>query len=280
MNLRNQIFCFVMLLAGLANGQQMSAQWHSEIAASWGLVRAEFPGCDRPPSPFFARIREIDAWAKGSNEALYLNSNRPYLMAQMVQREIDENARAEKHAAETEERRKALAEEAATIRQTKLASQIIVNGTSIGDTGRSGLTGSALGTIWIGSTIIIIITFAIAWAIHWIIRPRHGAISATALGRKWAAWIVALGTISSLPRFFHKLDANSFVLWAMGVTIFGASAFFLGWIVGLFKFRRKDGQESSPPASPSGWQRAEFSRKPRPAFRWQLLNEGGEGMGR
>jgi hypothetical protein len=108
-----------------------------------------------------------------------------------------------------------------------------------------------VGAIWLGSTIIIIAAFGVAWALHWIIRPRDGAASASALGRKWAAWIVALGTISALPRFFHKLDANSFVLWAMGVTVFGSSAFIIGWIIGLIKYRGRKGTDTDAVDSPT-----------------------------
>lgn len=256
MNLRNQIFCFVMLLAGLANG--MSDEWHGQIAASWELARAEFPGCDKPPSPIFARIREIDAWAKENNEALYLNSNKPYLMAQMVQREIESATKAAKHEAESEERRKALAQEVAASRQAKTEQPPIGN-KSLEDLFKGDPSLSSIirrhnspntAAIWLGATIIIILSFVVAWGLHWIIRPRHGANSAISFGRKWAAWAVAILTISMLPSFFRKLDGSSLALWTIGVVGWGIFAFFIGWIIGLFKFRKRHSAEPSPSISP------------------------------
>ncbi|MCX6875949.1 MAG: hypothetical protein NTW21_19395 [Verrucomicrobia bacterium] len=116
-----------------------------------------------------------------------------------------------------------------------------------GNTGRGELAGSGLTTIWLGGVIIVAVTFGAAYALYWIIRPRRGAISAGSLGRKWAAWIVAITTISLLPSFFRKLDGDSLALWLLDVFVFGVLAFLIGWIIGLFKFRQQGDEVSTSP---------------------------------
>ncbi len=249
MNRIKLIVSCVALSACIATAQEMSNEWHQQKAASWVRATQDFPQ-SAYPGPFKTRMLEIEAWAKENNQELYYNSSKPYLLAQMVQQERDESLATEQQAAR--ERLRASGNLKSPQASTTSNSQPAGNQFSSSvNSERGGLTGSAVGAIWLGSTIIIIVAFGVAWALHWIIRPRDGAASASALGRKWAAWIVVIGTISLLPRFFRKMDANSFVLWAMSVTIFGASAFFIGWIIGLIKYRGRKGTDTNAVDSPT-----------------------------
>ena len=261
MNVRNQILSFAFFVSGLACGQEnypyRSSEWNAEKQRAWAILYNEFPeytSTEPALRETYGWIQQWDAWAKVNDPELYNNPMKPLIYARRQKAaEIESATKAAKHAAETEERRKALAQEAATYRQANVQDpqQVIwKQPPTAGNSGRGGLTDSALGTIWLGGTIIVIITFAIAWALHWIIRPRHGAISATDLGRKWAAWIVAIATITMLPAFFRKLDGDAIALWAIAAFGWGTLAFFIGWIVGLFKFRKGHGAEPSPSISP------------------------------
>jgi hypothetical protein len=258
MNLRILFLSLAILASASTNGQEpyktRSYEWNAEKERAWDILRTEFPeytSTDWALKATYAWIRQWDAWAKVNDPELYDNPMKPLIYARRQKTaEISSAAKNEQQSAAEEERRKALTESIATTQQTKLAQQVVANGTSSGDTERSGLTGSAVGAIWLGSAIIFIITIGVAWGLHRIIRPRHGVISAAALGRKWAAWVVAILTITSLPSFFHRLNVDSFTLWAFGVVALGTLAFSFGWIIGLFKFRKKNGQESSPAISP------------------------------
>jgi hypothetical protein len=206
----------LLLVVGvrIAIGQEMSADWNRERFESWNRARAEFPGCDET-GPFFSRVCEIDSWAKTNDPNFYWNSNKPYLLAQLVQNEIDSKTDTARRDASEGERTNALTQDAASNRQAP---------------------------IWLGSAIVLSVTFGVAWGLHRIIRPRHGIISAITLGRKWAAWVVAVLTISLLPSFFRKLDGSLLALWVFIVPIFGVTTFLIGWLVGLFKFRKKNTQ--------------------------------------
>ncbi|MEX1047975.1 MAG: hypothetical protein WED15_00500 [Akkermansiaceae bacterium] len=252
---------FAIFVSGLACGQEnspyRSSEWNAEKQRAWAVIYNEFPeytSTEPALRETYGWIQQWDEWAKVNDPELYNNPMKPLIYARRQKAaEIESATKAAKHAAETEERRKALAQEAATYRQANVQDpqQVILKQPPTGgNSGRGGLTDSALGTIWLGGTIIIILSLGVAWGLHWIIRPRHGAKSAISFGRKWAAWAVAISTISMLPSFFRKLDGSSLALWAIGVVGWGILAFLIGWIIGLFKFRRKTGEDPSPAFSP------------------------------
>lgn len=83
------IICLAVMVARLAIGQEVSAQWYQEKELSWEQARAHFPESAQP-GRFKARMLKIDAWAKENNASLYYSSQKPFLLAQMVQREIDD----------------------------------------------------------------------------------------------------------------------------------------------------------------------------------------------
>ncbi len=241
MNLSKTLILLLVGIMGPVLGAEMSAEWHQEKEQSWQQARSQYPESAHP-GPFKDRMVEIDEWARVNDPTLHLNSNKPLILAQMVQREIDELAAAQRN---TSNRQQA-ATSSSPAPPASVPQQVAAQDPSSGDAKRGGLTGSALATIWLGVTIIVALTFGAAWALHWIIRPRHGATTAAALGRKWAAWIVAIATISMLPSFFRRLDADSFVRWAICVVGLGFPAFFIGWLIGLIKFRQRDGRSDSP----------------------------------
>lgn len=229
MNLTRIIFCLLVLAIAQVAGQEMSAEWYQEKDQSWELARSSYPECAKP-GPFKSRMFEIDAWAKVNNTNLFYNSNKPYLLAQMVQGEVDAAA----------------AEQKNVMAQQRAVEQY----PSTGDRGRGELTGSAVGTIWLGGLIIVAVTFGVAYTLYWIIRPRREVITTGSLGRKWAAWVVAITTISMLPTFFSKFDIDSLFRWALCVVVFGVVAFFIGWIIGLSKFRQRGGDVFPSPRVP------------------------------
>lgn len=259
MNVRNQILSFAIFVSGLACGQENSPyrsyEWNAEKQRAWAVLYNEFPEYTSTESALretYAWIQQWDAWAKVNDPELYNNPMKPLIYARRQKAaEIESATKAARHSAESEERRNALAQEAANTRQTntKAREGLVVAQPSTGGNSLAGLTRSALGTIWLGGAIIIILSLGVAWGLHWIIWPRHGANSAISFGRKWAAWAVAISTISMLPSFFRKLDGSSLALWTIGVVGWGIFAFFIGWIIGLFKFRKKNAASisSSPP---------------------------------
>ena len=260
----------VILTACPVFSQEMSAEWYRQKDLSWQRTRAEFPE-SRYDGAFKKRLLEIDQWAKENNPQLYYNPEKPYLLAQMVQREIDlvaeQQAARERLRAEASRRAEAAQQQAAILQQAaraeaeganrkqspsspapiRISKQGATQDPTSNNSERGGITGSSLATIWLGIAIIIIITFGVAWALHRIIRPRSGIMTAAALGRKWAAWIVAIATISLLPSFLRTSDGNSLARWVLVVPVFGTTAFVLGWVVGLFKYKKVGGHVDSQP---------------------------------
>ena len=255
-----------MLVAGLTYGQEphktRSYEWNQEKERAWDILRAEFPeytSTEWALKETYAWIQQWDAWAKVNDPELYDNPLKPLFYARRKKAaEIESATKAARLSAETEERRKALAQQAANPHLTEIAKQLLSNKSLeelfkddpelSGTIRRYNSPQDSRQANWVGSTIILIVTFGLAWGLHRIIHPRNGAISAITLGRKWAAWMVAVATISLLPSFLQKLDGSSLALWVLVVVLVGLPAFLIGWIIGLFKFRDRNGADPSSPA--------------------------------
>jgi hypothetical protein len=215
---------------------------------------------------------EIDAWAKENDTNLYYSSNKPLLLAQMVQREID-NLSAQQMHEEAQQRQDAARQQQEAVRQrqeaTRLQREAMLQqaesegakrasggfqqrqtSTTSGshpvvslfpngaDSERRALSGFALIGIYVDAAIIVVLTFGVAWGLYWIIRPRNETRTATAFGRKWAAWTIAIATINMVPSFFRKLDGNSLALWLIGAFGWGVLAFFIGLMIGFIRYRK------------------------------------------
>lgn len=88
-----------------ASSQGMSDEWHAEKDRSWARTRIDFPQ-SAYPGHFKDRMLEIDEWAKQNNPELRYNPNKPYIIAQMVQNELDSADRSEKKHLSLSESRK------------------------------------------------------------------------------------------------------------------------------------------------------------------------------
>jgi hypothetical protein len=201
----------------------MSAEWYREKDASWARTRQDFPQ-SAYPGPFKTRMLEIDAWAKVNNPDLHYNSSKPYLIARMVQDEID---------AETARQRQASRQ----VPATSSSHSVNEDSPSSGVSSRGRLTGSALGTIWIGSILIVSVVFGVAYLAYRILRPMSDLQTAVALGRTWLAWTVAITTIGMIPTYFRFHYTKSVILWFFAILLFGTTAFLVGWIIGLIKYK-------------------------------------------
>jgi hypothetical protein len=99
--------------------------------------------------------------------------------------------------------------------------------------------------------LVGLVTVALAGAVGFclfkLVSPKGVATSPVGVGRKWFAWVIFAGTLTLLPKFFRKLDADSFAMWLIGVVIYGGLAFFFGWIYGLFRFRGRQVAVGAPP---------------------------------
>ena len=84
----------------------------------------------------------------------------------------------------------------------------------------------------------VIASFAIAFGLYKLITLRANSTSPFGLGRKWFAWMVAIGTITTLPKFFYQMDIDSFAMWVLCITVFGGVAFFIGWTIGLLTIQK------------------------------------------
>lgn len=270
MNLRNFTLSLALLLAGLIYGQEpqtiRSYEWNQEKERAWDLLRAEFPeytSTEWALKETYAWIQQWDAWAKVNDPELYDNPWKPLIYARRQKAaEIDRATEAADLAAAEEERRKVHAQEVANYHQTEIKEQPSTDRSLekffkddpelSGILKRHNSPGNNRQVIWVGSAIILMVPVGLAWGLHRIIYPRHGTISAIALGRKWAAWMVAIATISLLPSFFRKLDGSSLAVCTIAVVGWGILAFFIGWIIGLFKFRKKnlEGPSLAIPAPP------------------------------
>lgn len=86
----------------------------------------------------------------------------------------------------------------------------------------------------ITTALSFILAAAVGYGLYKVITVKGLASSPIDYGRMWMAWMVFIISLipTTLPSFFQHLDANSFVLWLMGIVFFGAVAFITGWIYG------------------------------------------------
>lgn len=73
---------------------------------------------------------------------------------------------------------------------------------------------------------------SVGYGLYKIITVKGEAATASDYGRKWLAWMVAIGTLSTLPKFFRHFDAESFATWIVVIVFFGTAAFVAGWVYG------------------------------------------------
>jgi len=168
------------MVTGQVNGQQMSAEWYQKKAESWERARSAYPEC-AIPGPFKNRILEIDAWWKVHDQNLYLDSNKPFLLAQIVWQEFHPEAVEQRsevaQPAEVAQPQAVAQPEAVTQAPTVQPQQAVAQYQSTGDTGLGVLTDSALSKM-ISSNIIIAVFCVVVCMLYWIFRPRRKVLSA------------------------------------------------------------------------------------------------------
>lgn len=239
------LFVFLAVLAaGIANGEEMSAQWYREKELSWERARAQFPESAHDGA-FKDRMLKIDAWAKDNYHELYYDSNKPFILAQKVQQEIDDLAEAERTLSEP------LGEVAneSTTRVNTGENPVVRNETHFAQRAATEPTtpvleiqkpdvdpSSAPKRSVLGSAFSVAIVFALSLLFYRIVSPKGGVQTATAHGRKWAAFTGAFFTISTLPRIFPVFEINSVARWVLAMAVFTPVAFLIGWIVGKKKY--------------------------------------------
>lgn len=79
-------------------------------------------------------------------------------------------------------------------------------------------------TSFIQGVVTTTLGFIVAIFLYKWISPNN-RVKALDYGRLWAAWVVALVVISTLPRFFLHLDVESFALVCLGIVSFGGGSF-------------------------------------------------------
>lgn len=114
----------------------------------------------------------------------------------------------------------------------------------------------------LAAVVTVSLSAAVAFGLYKLIAPRGRATSAGAHGRKWMAWMISIGTITLLPKFFRETDADSFATWMICVVFYGGFAFVIGWVIGPFTIRRQGGEVLSQPLAPS---QPPFPQSPVPA---------------
>lgn len=79
------------------------------------------------------------------------------------------------------------------------------------------------------SASYVLLSGALAFALYKLLSPRDSSDSATNVGRRWSAWVVALGTVPMFARVLHRsFDLDSIALWMLGAGAWGAVAFLAG----------------------------------------------------
>lgn len=311
MRLKNLIVVWVLLTAGLSTGREMSSEWYREKDRSWAQTRAEFPQSavaagafksrmleidewakvnnpnlhqdpnkpylmaqmvkrefeeqswaraiiDYPASavsgPFQKRIIALNEWAKENNPSLYNNSNKPYLLAQMVQREFDE---------ERARRTAPMAPSVAVVPSKNPADSSPSTTALAQEIAQSHSPNPDRPAIWMGAAIIVAITSAVAYLFFRIVRPKPGVKTATALGRRWAAWtgVYATFVVLAYSYSFQKFDGSTIAHWMWMIVFTTPVAFVVGWIIGFYKYRQftigshhgnpPDALEGQPAPSPA-----------------------------
>jgi hypothetical protein len=198
------IFAIWLLIVSIGYAEK-SASWHYQKEQSWERTKSDFPA-SATSGLFLNRMVEIDEWAKRRDPELYSDSNKPYVIATMVQIEIDESKAKESAIAET----MAYNEEAKVIPTSS----------------------------WTRDLMFLALACFIAYIFYQIVRPAPGVDNPITRGRKWAAWSVAITTVLLLNLFFIKQDANTLGVWILAIGFTTPVAFVIGWIIGLFRYRK------------------------------------------
>ena len=80
------------------------------------------------------------------------------------------------------------------------------------------------------------IAAAVAYVLFQAISVKGNAKSAIEQGRNWAAWITALGTLTTLPKVFFAVGIDATDAWAtwgfIVLPVYGGAAFCFGWVFG------------------------------------------------
>lgn len=71
----------LMLLAGAVAQEPGSPEWKQALRDSWAQAHREFPESRDRSSELFREIEKLDRWAKENDRALYLNPNKPHILA-------------------------------------------------------------------------------------------------------------------------------------------------------------------------------------------------------
>ena len=241
MKFLNILFAVAFLTSFQTTAQEMSAEWYRQKNLSWEQTQREYPQSAHP-GPFKTRMLEIDAWAKEKDHDLYYNPNKPYLLARMVQDELDADAarqwQASQQIPENPSSRSDDYEHLAGTFKDNPKLSAIIKGHFEPNLDRTAVR--------IGASIIVLITLAAAWLAYWLLRPKRGVHTAVALGRRVASWMSAFATINLLPAFFLRFDSSSIALWVLVVPFMSLLAFFIGWIIGLIKYKSVNRACESP----------------------------------
>lgn len=123
---------------------------------------------------------------------------------------------------------------------------------------------AAPGTVYFGSLISVSLAGVVAYGLFKLLGTNDKPESAVDYGRKWLAWMVVIGTFSTLPSFFSHFDADSFARWVIVLVFYGGIAFAAGWVYGKFvryargrkakesqDMERTDTPQSDGPTTPS-----------------------------
>lgn len=226
------IFFIGLLASSVVCVQGQSADWYIQIQQSWARASSDFPASAHPGS-FKDRMLVIDEWAKENNPSLFKNPNKPYLLAQMVQRELDQETARQTVPASPVQRGSPATSPAVSYPSTQSSTSATVQ-----EIAQSHEPNADRPAIRLGAILIVAIAGAAAYLFYRIVSPKPGVKSATALGRKWAAWTGVYATISVLPVFFRKFDGSSLASWILAIGFSTPIAFVVGWLYGLLKYRQ------------------------------------------
>ena len=87
------------------------------------------------------------------------------------------------------------------------------------------------------SAVAVLLSLGSAFGLYKLISPKERASSGVTLGRRWMAWMVAIGTVTTLPRFFSELSIEALATWILCVVFYGGMAFAIGSAIGYFSFK-------------------------------------------
>ena len=98
--------------------------------------------------------------------------------------------------------------------------------------------------------IVAGLAYIVGWWLRALLAPPGPPTTPTELGRSWAGWVVLMFSVALLWEFFQTFKIFLLVMWFLGVSVTGISAFALGWSYGKwFKFSNQS--TPLPDTSPS-----------------------------